>query len=60
MKQRKIISMNVSSQNAVRPNLAGNETHLLLQITLEKKFPHLQNFAYYSNHLKFKYGLHHQ
>ena len=37
MKQKKkIISMNISSQNVVRHNLAGNKPHLLLEITLEK------------------------
>lgn len=52
--------MSISFQNAVWHNLAGNEPHLLPQIILEKKIPHLQHSAYYSNHLTFKYGLHHQ
>lgn len=34
--KKKIISMNISSQNAVRHNLAGNKPHLLLEIILEK------------------------
>ena len=34
--KKKIITMNISSQNAVRHNLAGNKPHLLLEIILEK------------------------
>lgn len=52
--------MNMSFQNSVRHNLAGNEPYLLSQIIFLKKFPQLQHSAYYSNHLTFKYDLHQQ
>lgn len=39
--KEKSLVMGISFQNAVWHNLAGSEPHLLPQIILEKKIPHL-------------------
>lgn len=50
MKPRGIFFMKISPQNAVKPDLAGSEPHLLSQIILEQIVSNFQS-PWYFNYL---------